>query len=115
MTHVLGNCGSAEADVMTKLENYPSCVVKTAKTGPGAGLEDVCHSVPGCGSLGTCWCYLLFAVIASSLGVKSFDRQSLLTCLPGGGVVTYKNPAWLALYQAVGGGGAKIVSKLISL
>ena len=59
--------------------------------------------------------YLLFAVIAPSLGVKSFDRQSLLTCLPGGGVVTYKNPAWLALYQAVGGGGAKIVSKLISL
>ena len=48
MTHVLGNCGSAEADVMTKLENYPSCVVKTAKTGPGAWLEDVCHSVPGC-------------------------------------------------------------------
>ena len=60
--------------------------------------------------------YLLFAVIAPSLSVRSsFDRQSLLTCLPGGGVVTYKNPAWLALYQAVGGGGAKIVSKLISL
>ena len=91
MTHVLGNCGSAEADVMTKLENYPSCVVKTAKTGPGAGLEDVCHSVPGCGTLGRCWMlvYLLFTVIAPGLSVRSsFDRQSLLTCLPGGGVVT---------------------------